>query len=377
MPSPTVQKESVYVRDRTLQQKAKNLFLTIGIVLAVSIIVVLLFGFSMAAVYRSLSRAVRTLQYDQPVAANKTAVQGNVNTSAAKNEPKPQQTTTDILVARQKEGLMLLQRGEEFERNNESGNARDLYVSFLDSQSTFSYEEKLLALNRLNRLSGIPLSTNQIISDTYHQERSIKILPLDANLAGLRLSDICAILSSKYLMPCTVLSPLSIGSPETQGTVYQLDAVKIIDSINSSVPESVKQQSYIMAITDTDMKSGDANFSFATAEIETAIGVVSAYRFGLYISQLPEYEALLNRRVVIQMMSTLGQLMGFSRPAGDTCPLAYVDSIEAFVNKTSIFCDDERRQLDQYWLAYGGQGLTRIPEDMFALQQLYGRYFIE
>jgi len=190
-----------------------------------------------------------------------------------------------------------------------------------------------------------------------HVSQRIVLVPINERDDRVDLADACLLIESKLELPCQVSAPIEIPEErivEGGRTLYHAGRIASL-LYHARRPNS--ENAFLVGVTSHDMYSGDANYVFSSQYVSWKVAVVSSYRL---TERLPGYwdaDVLATRRVVIQLLSAIGNGFGLTRPTSATCPLAYPDSVEAFAKKSHRLCQSTRTQ----W-----RDVLKVPDDRLA-----------
>ena len=208
-------------------------------------------------------------------------------------------------------------------------------------------EGYVVAGERLAALAGrAPTQGVQLVQreQVVHASRRILLVPINQVDDRVDLADACLLLESKLELPCGVNSPVEIPEErfiEEGRTLYHSGRIASLLH-QGRRPDS--ENVFVVGVTSHDMYSGDANFVFSSQYPEWRVAVVSSYRL---TERLPAYwdaDVLATRRVLIQLLSAIGNGFGLDRPTSAHCPLAYPNGVAAFLKKSDRLCESTRTQ---------------------------------
>ncbi|MCB1689525.1 MAG: hypothetical protein KDI33_13610 [Halioglobus sp.] len=204
----------------------------------------------------------------------------------------------------------------------------------------------------------------------------LTLVPINNLPETVALQDLCLVLESVFQMGCVIERPLKSSAKPSSGR-NQIDAVDVIDELETTYPR--EGFAPIVGIMADDIYSGTARFVFSTQALDTGYGVVSISRFFRAGLNVYANEKVYNRRLAIQLISVVGQLLGFPRPAKPHCPLAYPDSMQEFLLKQATLCPSTRRSLKALLTqiaAQDGVQFSRISkskiDEMLRIKAKYG-----
>ena len=267
--------------------------------------------------------------------------------------------------------------GQIYEDLSMDDEALEHYLDLQESLPLVKEEEVLLQM-KIDRLTGEEPDIDFEIPDSYCPNYTIKIIPINDFSANVDLEDISLLITSKFRVACEVLTTLEIPESEILNeTRNQYDASKIIDYLESTLNESVKYNSFPIAITDYDMFAGTANFIFSQQDYDADMGVISSYMFEITLPAVNESDILLGRRIGIQFLSTVGQLFGSDRPTRAECPLAYPHSIDEFTRKNSKLCDETQSDVDARMQQWEQWLVLYTEQEKANITEVYEKYYFE
>jgi predicted Zn-dependent protease len=263
--------------------------------------------------------------------------------------------------------------GQMLENIGENLEALQFYQSL--SLNNFNTEEKVIVKMKINKLQGKPNQANLPMT-TYHPIININILPLnDVNQDSLK--DICKILSYKFRMKCNIMNSISVDeSLFYNAHNKKMNADLVIGYVNKTLNLEEEKYNVTVVLTDKNIYTEQANFLFSRHYLDRRIGVISSNMFKQSLPILPEKNEIFVRRLGIQFISSVGQLIYLDRPADPTCPLAFPNSLNEFLLKTSKICPgnqiiiDNIRGRSDYLLEFSTQEIEDI-------ESVYAKYYFE
>jgi len=205
----------------------------------------------------------------------------------------------------------------------------------------------------------------------YTEEFTIRLVPINNYPYPLNLSDLCILLESKFLAQCEVDDVYNIKYAKENGQANAEQLIQFLElKYADTWPDSV-----VVGITESDMTSGQANYLFSLVPVGrqgSGVGIVSIYRFAHSLPLTFKRDEVLNRRLGIQLVSAVGQMLGFSRPTSSQCPLAYPNSIKDFSKKSSALCEGTAMQRDSFLKSYN---MVEIPDErIIEYERVYKKY---
>jgi predicted Zn-dependent protease len=245
----------------------------------------------------------------------------------------------------------------------EAGQPERALAHFAELQSlpSLTPEHRVVLAIKIERLGGGrpagPGGWPEANGATRHSGFGFALLPLNAIDPRVSLSDLCLLLESKWLVPCRVLPAEFVDEAailDRQRAQY--DADRMLDELNRSHPPEHRPSLYLVAITGRDIFGRDTRYVFSWQDRHHRVGVASLYRFVAGLADYYEPDVIATRRVGVQLLSTSGSLLGFTRPTRPDCPMAYPHDFAEFLQKRSKLCDSEIRQRDDLAPAGGRAG---------------------
>jgi predicted Zn-dependent protease len=191
---------------------------------------------------------------------------------------------------------------------------------------------------------------------------AIAVVPLNDVDSRIDIAGICLVLEAELWIPCGVVKPsrfpeaLLLDSKRNQYRATRVLAA--LHSTEASITRAFREPEggvFVLGVISHDLYDGDSNFVFSASRSDWGVGVISSYRL---LEDLPRYwnpAALAGRRLSIQAISAVGTGLGFERPMGENCPLAYPNGVEAFVLKRGELCASEVRSRDAFLARFGDQ----------------------
>ncbi len=149
----------------------------------------------------------------------------------------------------------------------------------------------------------------------------------------------------------TPKSAIDVRRPQVDHDGNLLRRGQIIDDLMFA---AMPRERGLIAVVDRDLTPFDGNFYFATMELETVRGVVSAARFRTESGEPAGIDRVLTgkalekarERIANQLTSTVGKLIGLSFPCRDNpCVMRYPRSREEFDAKGGEFCPTHKAEL--------------------------------
>jgi len=270
-----------------------------------------------------------------------------------------------------------IQLGQIYEELGRGNEALQHYLHLQESLPLSTEEEAILNM-KIERLSGQDIELDFEIPESYYPYFTINIIPINDFNSSINLHDICVLIKSKFRINCQVISPMQIPKSEILDMGRnQYDAEKIINYLNNSLNESMKQYSIPIVITDYDIFFGNANYILSLQGYDAGIGVISTYMFEKALPEINESEIILGRRLGIQFISTVGQLLGSQRPTNTECPLAYVHSILEFSRKSSKLCPETQNDVDERIQNVEELLILFTDQEKEEITKVYEKYYFE
>jgi len=271
--------------------------------------------------------------------------------------------------------------GELYRERGDSARALKHFRELLDS-GVPTTEERLVLKIKIDRLTtpapAAPPPRLDLADQPLYSGLSVGIVPLNVSDAGISWPDICVLLESKWLVPCEVLPPVTLDERAIlDERRKQYDANQILNELERRYPTGKRAHRFIIAVTGRDIFGTETNFVFSWQDRQTRAGVVSTYRFVANLEDFYERSILATRRLGIQIISTTGSLLGFTRPTKPDCPLAYPHDFREFLMKSSKLCDSTIEQRDALLKRSGGAATRFGPGRADAINRVYRAYYFD
>jgi predicted Zn-dependent protease len=277
---------------------------------------------------------------------------------------EPQSAYHQILL-----GTLLSERGER-ER------ALRHLEGVLDS-ATPNPEERAVLRLKIDRLRGgvAPAAPFQLPSARRHAGLSIGLVALNAPPSTVSAADLCLLLESKWLMRCEVLPSIQVDEAtllDRERGQYHGD--RVLEELARRYPASTRPHRHVVALIARDLFGPDTNYVFSWQAPQAGLGVLSTYRFTAGLEDFYEPQVVATRRVGIQLLSTSGSLLGFTRPTRPDCPLAYPNDFREFLLKGSRLCESTIEQREALLRKSGGPATPFDARTLAEIQRVYATY---
>ena len=271
--------------------------------------------------------------------------------------------------------------GEVLAEQGDRDRARDHFRGLL-STSMLNRDERAVVRAKLDRLeSGRPGHSAQppdLTNLAVHQGLSIELVPINEPPALVSLPAVCALLESKWLLPCEVLAPIAVAEAGVLDPVRrQYDGDRVLAALGAWAAARGPRRTLVVAITPRDLFSAGMNYVFSWQQQRGLLGVISTHRFTADLDDFYEPHLVATRRVAIQALSTTGSMMGFMRPTRLDCPLAYPNDLRQFQLKASALCDSTITQRDALLREVAGPSVPVTPERRAEIEKVYRAYYFE
>lgn len=251
--------------------------------------------------------------------------------------------------------------GDVYTKAGNNSLAREHYSELLEVPNLEPEQRALIKIN-IAEGGGVDPYTiearEKLTGISYLDYPLITLVPINNLPDTVALQDLCLVLESVFRMGCIVQRPLKFSAEAPGGRDNQIDAVYAIEELESSYARSGFAP--VVGVIADDMYSGNARFVFSLQAFDTGYGVVSTYRFFQTDMNLYDNEEIYNRRLAIQLISVVGQLLGFPRPAKPHCPLAYPNSLDEFLMKRASLCPSTQRSLEELVARIGARDGVRV-----------------
>lgn len=127
----------------------------------------------------------------------------------------------------------------------------------------------------------------------------------------------------------------------------QWDAMKLWEIIAESVKSEANQDILWLGVTNVDLFGGNANFVFGMAASPPNCAIVSCARFSADFNGEPPDSNRLAERLLKQMLSSVGNLLGAPRSMEPTCPRSFPQSLAEHDAKSLTLCDECRESISR------------------------------
>jgi predicted Zn-dependent protease len=230
-------------------------------------------------------------------------------------------------------------------------------------------------LGRLDRRSPAAIASpgTQAIRLTPH----VLLVPLNDSDSRVNLRDLCVLIEHRLQLRCSVVAPLTIPDHALRtGERLQYDAERVLGVLGQArLPDD--HEVFVLALTSRDIFAGDAQYLFSLQDPSRRMALVSSYRL---LERLPPYwdpKVLATRRLLIQVLSAIGNGLGLARPRSPQCPLAYPNSVAEFVGKSTRLCESTQTQWRQMREQIGGREARFDQQRLETLGRVLNEYLIE
>ncbi len=267
--------------------------------------------------------------------------------------------------------------GELYKWSSKNALATSHFQSLLEL-SIITEEERFVIREKLRQIRPEEKRTLQEVDmahAVFYEKIGYKIVPINHFGSQVNLYDICILLESKFRAPCEVREAIQLDENVILNTQRdQYDGNQIHNELLKRFPSPEKRSFFVIAVTDKDLFSKSNNYVFSWQNRRMKIGVVSTFRFLSGLDDFYEIDSISTRRLGIQFLSTVGSLHRFSRPISPTCPLAYPNDFQEFLNKGSKLCASTISQRDSTLKKIGGSGRRFTPQEIDKINQVYSKY---
>jgi len=242
-------------------------------------------------------------------------------------------------------------------------------------------EEENFSKMKINDLSNQELFKSEISfnESPFYSGFKINIIPINGVDNVVSLTDICHFLMIKYLVGCNVLPQKLFLNEESflNQKRGQFRAEVLLENIKKIYPITWNEKQIFIAYTGRDIYSKSTNYLFSLQNIKSGHGVISSHRF---INRLPHYyekKWMVTRRVALQFLSTVGQVLGISRPTKPHCPLAYPSSLSEFLQKSTKLCTSTKQQRNRILQQMGIEVGAFSQDQLKRIENVYRKYYLE
>ncbi len=282
------------------------------------------------------------------------------------------------LVIKPDSKLYQIHKGHLFEELGDSQKALSHYQDLLD-QTSLSHEDRIIVQMKINRLKGENSWSEEPLLDSYYQGYTVRLFPIGRQDDDLPLEEMCLLIKSKFRVDCIVVGSLFVNETKTYNEERnQYNSKEMILDLERWLNKRWQQSKLLsIGITDKDLYTDDLNFVFATTNGYMQIGVVSKLRFDATLFDTPEKQRIIERRLGIQLLSSVGRLIGYPRPSNSKCPLANVLSVENFAMKSSKFCDSSMETQAKMMEIVKDKLVPFSTEEKQKINEVYKEYYYE
>jgi predicted Zn-dependent protease len=293
-----------------------------------------------------------------------------------KNDTKSIEYAEEGLKLSPNDNINRIYLGQIYQNLGKNTDALNYYLKLNESDS-LNTEERVIIKMSIDKLNEKPNSVNLLIN-TYNPNININIYPLNNLSTDSFLDNLCKLLSYKFRMKCNVMEEIKIEESlilNSDRNMY--DAEKIIEIVNSSLGIDEDKYNITILFTGKGIYTNELDFIFSRQYFDKKIGVISSDRFEKGLPILPEKDKLLVRRLGIQFISTVGQLVGLKRATDPSCPLAYPNSLNDFYQKTSKICFENQAYIDETRSRFSVSLISFKNEELKAIEKVYQDYYFE
>jgi predicted Zn-dependent protease len=241
-------------------------------------------------------------------------------------------------------------------------------------------EERIVLQIKIDRLRGVtpPGPPLGLAAGPLHSGLSFGLVPFNGPDARVSASDLCLLLESKWLLPCALLPPIQVDDTQILDTRRrQYGGDRILEELGRRYPADRRPHPFIIAVTGRDIFAPETNFVFSWQSPSTGLGVMSTHRFMAGLDDFYEPGVVATRRVAIQLLSTSGSLLGFTRPTQPECPLAYPHGVREFMLKGSRLCDSTVAEREALLKRRGGPSAPWGAAKAEEIGRLYRTYHFD
>ncbi len=146
------------------------------------------------------------------------------------------------------------------------------------------------------------------------------------------------------------------------GQDEQWDAEKLREHVLAGLGKETNRSILWVALTEGDLYAGDNNYLFGLAGSPPACAVVSCARFTAAFNGEPPSARRLSERLLKQLLSSVGTLLGADRSLDPTCPRSYPNGLQQHDAKGLKLCERCRQMIS----ASIRQPLPEAPADPFS-----------
>lgn len=259
--------------------------------------------------------------------------------------------------------------------------AERLFREVLDSAPRAS-EPRIVAERRLGLLPpGAPPAPSRA---DLARDLAIAVVPFAPVDPRVDFERVCLVLEAELWIPCGVLPEQQL--PEgfaLDAERNQLDAVSLLKLLHAGLPKlapgffAPERGLFVLGVVSHDLFAPDTSFVLSSSSDERRVAVMSTWRL---LEDLPAYwepAALAGRRVSIQALSAVGTALGFARPVSEHCPLAYPESVEAFVLKGGALCAGTIEARDALLARRGGERIHHDAQRALAVERARRAFLLD
>lgn len=251
--------------------------------------------------------------------------------------------------------------GDVYAKAGKQSQAREHYIELLEVPN-LGPEQRALVRMKVAESGGEDPSTvaarKELTEMNFLDYQLITLVPINDLPDAVALDELCLVLESVFRMGCLVRTTMHLNTAEIGGRDSQVDSVNVIEVLESTYPRAGVAP--IVGIMTDDIYTGAARFVFSTQSLDTGYGVVSTFRFFQTDRKVERNEKIYTRRLAIQLISVVGQLLGLPRPVKPYCPLAYPNSLDEFLMKRASLCSSTQRALEGLLAEIGAQDGVRF-----------------
>ncbi|MCG3112697.1 MAG: hypothetical protein MCM46_12855 [Candidatus Manganitrophus sp. SB1] len=229
-------------------------------------------------------------------------------------------------------------------------------------------------LKRLHVAAEPPFPYQELARQPFYKGFTIRILPINGVDPAIQTEDICPLLESKFLVRCEVLDPITWDEKKIlDPTRDQYDGDHILDLLEKTYPNPKASNTLLIAFTGKDIFGPKTNFVFSWQTPSRGTAVLSSKRFIVFRKDY-EPEVISTRRVAIQFISTIANLLGFGRTTKPHCPTSYPDGLDDFLLKSSKLCEQTIVERDEFLKMRAGRPGRFEPGQLREIERVYEKY---
>ena len=212
-----------------------------------------------------------------------------------------------------------------------------------------------IKLEKLGAGGAAPQAPVDLAAAPLHSGLRFRLLPINQADPRIALKDICLMLEGKWRLACDVLPAIVLPEEDMLARERgQYDGNRVLEQIERRYPAAARPGEFVVGIVRRDIFGPGTRYVFSLQERSRRVGVVSSIRFVDEIEAYYEPDTIVTRRLGIQLLSTTGSLLGFSRATRPDCPNAYPNEFTEFLLKSASLCDSEIAQRDELLRRLGG-----------------------